>query len=469
MLNRVFLLPLLAHLAVGWWMIRYPVALPSEDALFFARGLTHFSVLEFSPHFPGYPGLMLLGRLVLLVIADPVRALWLVTVSTALLLPVAMAWAVARLGGRPLLAYALGLTLPLLSCLGLSLLSDGLGVFFLVLFIGLCARPSVRAWGWGGAVLGMALACRPSAGVFVVVALGLALWLAPQAGGVRWRPRVMILTGMMAVLLPLFGTVFLLEGWPYVAEGWRFLYGHLFLWGQTMVSETAVRPSWSQSLRSLPVGRLWAVVMLGVAAALAVSLGKVFCRRGRLIPAGWLILAGTWGAATAWTLAFQNPANPRHLAPVLVLLALMLASLPRRWARGMGWSVVALQASMAWFTLDVRHSPAERFPPAHTAVQVIDAFARPGQGETRPVTLFSNTALELFRHELPMVTVVDAYYRDDTESVMRTTSGCLLRISTQPWSGRFGDRLATFERTFAGRFWGEGALYLYGTRECVSR
>ena len=47
------------------WLLAFPVALDSDDALNFAHGVTRFSVLEFSPHFPGYPAFIWLARLIL--------------------------------------------------------------------------------------------------------------------------------------------------------------------------------------------------------------------------------------------------------------------------------------------------------------------------------------------------------------------------------------------------------------------
>ena len=65
---------LLALLQLAWlgWLLAFPVALDSDDALNFAHGVVRFSVLEFSPHFPGYPAFIWLatGRMPL------TRPLW---------------------------------------------------------------------------------------------------------------------------------------------------------------------------------------------------------------------------------------------------------------------------------------------------------------------------------------------------------------------------------------------------------
>ena len=38
------------------WLARIPPSLSSDDALFLLHALTRFSILDFSPQFPGYPG-----------------------------------------------------------------------------------------------------------------------------------------------------------------------------------------------------------------------------------------------------------------------------------------------------------------------------------------------------------------------------------------------------------------------------
>ena len=56
------------------WLFAFPVALDSDDALNFAHGVTRFSVLEFAPHFPGYPAFIWLARLLNLLTQNPASA-----------------------------------------------------------------------------------------------------------------------------------------------------------------------------------------------------------------------------------------------------------------------------------------------------------------------------------------------------------------------------------------------------------
>ena len=113
--NRPYLL-LLLHLAWLGWLLAFPVALDSDDALNFSHGVTRFSVLEFAPHFPGYPAFIWLARLINLAVDDPARAVqWASLFGTALIAPLAALLAV-RLWQQPRLlapVWLLVLALPL--------------------------------------------------------------------------------------------------------------------------------------------------------------------------------------------------------------------------------------------------------------------------------------------------------------------------------------------------------------------
>lgn len=474
------------HLGLALWMASQPVALPSDDALFFARGLLHFSVLEFSPHFPGYPGLMVFGRAVLALLPDglgqtPLErasyALAVVSMGAALLLPLVMAWIAGRLGGDRALAYGLGVTLPLLPGLGLALLSDSVGLLWSVVAVGLLASPPLKEQtcltngktvGWAGVAWGIALACRPSYGPFLLFA-ACAAWLRSGRAGQPFF--ISFSTGTAAVLVPLFGGVFVLEGWSYAEEGWRFFQGHMQLWGQTALSNSSDhRPSWWQTLATIPpFGRYGAILWLAVVGA---SVGAALVGKHRSKAP---VLVITWVAALVWTLAFQNPTHARHLAPVLTLLAVMMACASAGLGRWAGWGMVTVQAVlMAAALVLVPLLPAGltvvergRLPPLTAAMTAIDAFQRhrpPGS-----VMVVSNYGIALLRQGLPTVPVVDAYYQQDAASLQRTFSGCIVRLSSQAgdfsdprtggWLGLLG--------TFAGRAWGEPAMLLYGSANCV--
>ena len=167
--NRLYLLALLQLAWLGW-LLTFPVALDSDDALNFAHGVVRFSVLEFSPHFPGYPAFIWLARLINLAVDDPARAVqWASLLGSSLLAPLAASLAV-RLWQRPSLlapAWLLVLALPLTPTLALSGLSDGPA---LAAWLGALLALQQRKIALAGLLLGLMLALRPS--YFVLALLG---------------------------------------------------------------------------------------------------------------------------------------------------------------------------------------------------------------------------------------------------------------------------------------------------------
>ncbi len=59
----------------------------NDDALFLARGIDSFSIIDFSPHFPGYPFIILAGKFINIFINDSTYSLFILSSLCAILLP----------------------------------------------------------------------------------------------------------------------------------------------------------------------------------------------------------------------------------------------------------------------------------------------------------------------------------------------------------------------------------------------
>ncbi|KFN17876.1 hypothetical protein [Aeromonas bestiarum] len=308
---------MLALLQLAWlgWLLAFPVALDSDDALNFAHGVVRFSVLEFSPHFPGYPAFIWLARLINLLVDEPARAVqWASLMGTGLLAPLAAQLAV-RLWQRPSLltpVWLLILALPLTPTLALSGLSDGPA---LAAWLGALLALQHRKITLAGLLVGLLLALRPS---YFVLAL-LPLWLGMQHKGERLRFILPIaLVGFSSLLF-----VWQADGLAYFSEGRRFTDGHFTLWGNTAAAHGDRLLSWARTFND-QLTPLWP---LAIGLLLIPLWPAVRCKA---VPAkqvwylGWLVLL-------LWTLFGQNPDNPRHLAPLTLLGIVLLAGrLPRR-------------------------------------------------------------------------------------------------------------------------------------------
>ena len=389
---------LLALLQLAWlgWLLTFPVALDSDDALNFAHGVVRFSVLEFSPHFPGYPAFIWLARLINLVVDEPARAVqWASLLGSCLLAPLAASLAV-RLWQRPSLlapVWLLVLALPLTPTLALSGLSDGPA---LAAWLGTLLALQQRKIALAGLLLGLMLALRPS--YFVLTLLPLWLGMAQQGNRVRFVLPI-TLVGLISLLF-----VWQADGWAYFAEGRRFTDGHFTLWGNTAAAHGDRLLSWARTFND-QLTPLWPLLM---GAFLILPLWQ---RSKDHNPAPSVLWPLYWLVLLLWTLFGQNPDNPRHLAPITLLGLVLLAGwLPRR---GVG------QVALAGLLL-----LAVTLTPARPSAMVQAARV----AEKNCPALVTQWGVRLLR-ETTTLPVTDGWYRGDAALAL-TQGAC--RLSRRP-------------------------------------
>jgi len=416
---------LLILLQLAWlsWLLTFPVALDSDDALNFAHGVTRFSVLEFSPHFPGYPAFIWLARLINLLVDDPARAVqWASLLGSSLLAPLAALLAVKLWQQPSLLApvWLLVLALPLTPTLALSGLSDGSA---LAAWLGTLLALQQRRIALAGLLLGLMLALRPS---YFVLAL-LPLWLGMAQQGTRVRFVLPIaLVGLISLLF-----VWQADGWAYFSEGRRFTDGHFTLWGNTAAAHGDRLLSWARTFND-QLTPLWP---LAVGALLMLPLWPRSKGQATAISPLWTLY---WLALLLWTLFGQNPDNPRHLAPVTLLGIVLLAGwLPRR-----GEWVVAVAGLLllgATFTLPR--------PPAMVQAARLAEKSCPA--------LVTQWGVRLLR-ETTALAVTDGWYKGDAALAL-SQGAC--RVSRRPITASEMPT-AVRQHWFAPRFAAEPGLWL---------
>jgi len=482
---------LVLYAMVALWLAWHPVALSSDDALFFTHALTRFSVLDFSPQFPGYPGFVALGRLALSISHDPLDALGLTTLLIALALPPMaglVAWRATGKRWRALLAFLLVLACPLLPDMALSLLSDGSGILFLLVFLALLprshrtiafkARPPLRSASpttsppldggeetlaarrgalplphecggevarearrsggtfvimfMAGAALACAGACRPSDAVLLGAALIGALITTPRI----WKP---LLLGVLAVAIPVIAVIFALEGTLYFQEGLRFFIGNATLWGNTPFAAKPQHDNWFIAITALPGSPL----LVGLAALSAF----VAVWRSRISPTAYAAAFALLGHAL-WIAAFQNPDHLRHLAPIMVLGGLLLAMIRLPNPGQMPFLAAALYGLAELYCLGrTTDFHAGRLPPLAQAV----AFLRE---KSKPAVATNNGVFTL-RALLPRSHIYDMHYSADARLGLAMAKGPAYRLTTTPppASGKS-------VMIFPGRFAGEETMWL---------
>ncbi|MGL5339013.1 MAG: hypothetical protein ACRDAR_10045 [Aeromonas veronii] len=416
---------MLILLQLAWlcWLLAFPVALDSDDALNFAHGVARFSVLEFSPHFPGYPAFIWLARLINLAVDVPARAVqWASLLGSSLLAPLTALLAV-KLWQRPSLlapVWLLVLALPLTPTLALSGLSDGPA---LAAWLGSLLALQQRKIALVGLLLGLMLALRPS---YFVLAL-LPLWLGLAQKGARVRFVLPIaLVGLTSLLF-----VWQADGWAYFSEGRRFTDGHFTLWGNTAAAHGDRLLSWARTFND-QLTPLWPLLM---GALLVLPLWQRSKDHNAAPSVLWTLY---WLALLLWTLFGQNPDNPRHLAPITLLGIVLLAGwLPHRGE----WLVTVAGLLLLGVTFTLPR------PPAMVQAARLAEKSCPA--------LVTQWGVRLLR-ETTALSVTDGWYKGDVALAL-SQGAC--RLSRRPIAANEMPT-AVHQHWFAPRFAAEPGLWL---------
>ena len=299
------------------------------DGANFLLGLTDFSLASHQPHFPGYPVYMAASWMASLVL-DPVSALQLPGVlcwglglvlfhralcvavnervawlGWMLLLLSPLAWTTAGRSGSD--AMGAGLALSAASCLAISWVSANQN----------------RRWAIAAGLLGaLSLGARPA----------LFPWIGGLAVVALWSERRAVATGSFALGIGLWGLPFAVAAGPDLwAHGQEFVVGHFTRWG----GAATVPEADSMAARGVQFTRLvlhhgfgtpvegggvmrWGVMVLWIS-GLAAGL--------RVLPRTlWRPLLAVAVPFALWLWIGQNPEKPRHILPLLPILATVAAA-----------------------------------------------------------------------------------------------------------------------------------------------
>jgi len=306
------------YLALAFWLFSFQPSIASDDAFFFMQAIERFSILEFRPHFPGYPGFVILGKALHALGLSPRDALAFLSILSALAIPPLTALAAKD---NKLMVFCFALTMPLLPLLGLSMLSDGCGIAFFMAALWQYRKGNMAIC---GGLLGMVLACRPS--FFIPVGVFILWEMVKQKGAIA------LVLSSAIICLVFFGGVLAIEGMPLLWEALRFIEGHFYIWGNTSLSLAQV--SWWDSFLSFQGGMIYGLFL---AVAVLYSLYK-FIKEEALTDTLWAVCISAW----LWTLFFQNPENLRHLALPLILTGLCALKTSKRRSSPFGIGAVCI-------------------------------------------------------------------------------------------------------------------------------
>ena len=443
----------------------YSFDISSDDALYFQRALSHFSVLEFSPHFPGYPGFVWLERSINTITSHPNSNVLVSFISAIALTCTVFIYCYQRIKIKPivLLAVLLFLLQGNIAELAFNGLSDASALWFFSLYLLftrftpqlsspasrlLCTTkrlsfiqtPAFTAI-ISGLFLAGCLATRPSYLPLVVSAMLLTLcYPHPQQTNYRrlgWQIFSISFIGLICGFY-----VFMQDGWAYIEEGQRFTQGHFAIWGNTTDTTDSLLSQWLTALTN-------------TYSTFGLLLLTIILVTGLYIPKtrGLSILACCW---LAWLIRGQNPENIRHLAVLSLLLPVITAQLiehfyishPHQQVRIR--PVLYIFATTLLFTLgshSLKQFNAQKNAPVLQVTQFFHSL-------NKQQIIISNYNIDNLRNNLPQHVVLDRHYQNSSNYQAQQQG--YWRISSNQLV--YSDHLIT---VFSGRFLGERSLYLY--------
>jgi len=461
--NLIVCISLMACIAGYFGLLNYySFDISSDDALYFQRALSHFSVLEFSPHFPGYPGFVWLERIINTISSHPNSNVLLSFLSAITLTVSVFIYCYQRMQIKSFALFAILLFLLQgnIAELAFNGLSDASALWFFSLYLLLTRfHPPLHSSSLlqpllqrqiftaiiSGLLLAACLATRPS--YLPLVASAMLLELLYHCQGKQdyqrlgWQVCSITFVGIICALY-----VFMQDGWAYIEEGRRFTQGHFTIWGNTTSTTDSLFNQWLTTLTntySTP-----GVILLISMLTLGLYLTKT---------RGLSILVCCW---FVWIIRGQNPENIRHLAVFSLLLPIICAQLMEHLHQTQRIRPVIYLLSLILLITLGYHS-IKQFTPQKNApvLQATQFFNTMNQQQF----IISNYNIDNLRHNLPQHVILDRHYQSSSHYQAQQQgywqlSSNKLGIDKPNTGKRVNDDLVA---VFKGRFLGERSLYLY--------
>lgn len=431
------------------FIFTYPASYFNDDSLFLADGIKNFSVIDFSPHFPGYPSIIIFGKIINFFIDDAKYSLFILTALSAILIPFVLFLYTKKLQDEKtaFIAFLLSITTPYLMNLSLCMLSESVGLLFF--FLGLYflelnfshnlktrlqikfgmtrllsfsnpeltnrhpaldsgssfAKSSLKKQRLSGIIFAVSFFSRPSYFIFFIAGF-IYLYIFKRDS---LKP-VLVWFFLTSVLFLLF--IFINNGMLYFYEGARFIEGHFSLWGRGQNSEF----SWFDNIFSfINIPYVFLLFLL-------------FKQEQKFI-----LLYILFVFYFCWILFAQNPDSLRHIIPLVFIANIFLATYLKR--------VKYLLFFIISFNIFNILKYDEKISPIEQIAQNIALTDR---------IIVANRGIEILR-TVYNHRVADNYYRDSAKYLNEKNTVYII-TAQKP-------KEASYE-IYKGRFVGEKTLYL---------
>lgn len=401
-MNKYKIIAYIFTLFYAVFILNYEPSFYNDDSLFLTRGIDNFSVIDFSPHFPGYVVIVILGKFINIFVNESKYSFFLLSSLCAVFLPLLVFFYVKNFADekKAFIVFLISISSVYLMNLSLSMLSDSVGLFFFFLSLHMYELKKNKLSGFAFSV---ALFSRPSYFIFFVIGFIYIYFTNKKS------LKEILIYFLFGTLLFLSYT-FLYNGYLYIEEAIRFTQGHFELWGVGQNSDI----KWIDNIlkfENIPYLLL------------------IFSFKKEYIFL-WILFLSYF----IWMIFAQNADNIRHMIPLVFLANIIIGvSIKNKTLILVSFLIINLYAHSFY---------KEKFSPIENIANYIN---------NSELMIITNRGVEILREKLENK-IIDGYYKNSANFIANNKKSLII-TTNKPKDKNY--------KEFKGRFIGEHNLYLF--------
>lgn len=404
-MNKYKIIAYIFTLFYAVFILNYEPSFYNDDSLFLTRGIDNFSVIDFSPHFPGYVVIVILGKFINIFVNESKYSFFLLSSLCAVFLPLLVFFYVKNFADekKAFIVFLISISSVYLMNLSLSMLSDSVGLFFFFLSLHMYELKKNKLSGFAFSV---ALFSRPSYFIFFVIGFIYIYFTNKKS------LKEILIYFLFGTFLFLSYTFFY-NGYLYIEEAIRFTQGHFELWGVGQNSDI----KWIDNIlkfENIPY-------LLLIFSIFSFKKEYIFL---------WILFLSYF----IWMIFAQNADNIRHMIPLVFLANIIIGvSIKNKTLILVSFLIINLYAHSFY---------KEKFSPIENIAKYVN---------NNELMIITNRGVEILREKLENK-IIDGYYKNSANFIANNKKSLII-TTNKPKDKNY--------KEFKGRFIGEHNLYLF--------
>lgn len=404
-MNKYKIIAYIFTLFYAVFILNYEPSFYNDDSLFLTRGIDNFSVIDFSPHFPGYVVIVILGKFINIFVNESKYSFFLLSSLCAVFLPLLMFFYIKNFADekKAFIVFLISISSVYLMNLSLSMLSDSVGLFFFFLSLHMYELKKNKLSGFAFSV---ALFSRPSYFIFFVIGFIYIYFTNKKS------LKEILIYFLFGTFLFLSYTFFY-NGYLYIEEAIRFTQGHFELWGVGQNSDI----KWIDNIlkfENIPY-------LLLIFSIFSFKKEYIFL---------WILFLSYF----IWMIFAQNADNIRHMIPLVFLANIIIGvSIKNKTLILVSFLIINLYAHSFY---------KEEFSPIENIAKYVN---------NNELMIITNRGVEILREKLENK-IIDGYYKNSANFIANNKKSLII-TTNKPKDKNY--------KEFKGRFIGEHNLYLF--------